>query len=129
VIMAVRRGHDLWLSLLHRCMDQRGTSRRIAQGSTEWANREGHGDLAGSFILGGGLRKPQGGGSEILIGIGRKGVEGLWPKKLEGLTPVPMRFALDIHQAYIVITLYLQQGREGKSNESACRTNWKFQRD
>jgi hypothetical protein len=27
----------------------------------EQANREGHGNLAGSLILGGGLRKPQGG--------------------------------------------------------------------
>lgn len=50
----------------------------------------------------------------MLIWIGRKGVEGLRPKKSECLTPVHMRFGLDIPQIYIVITLYLQQGREEK---------------
>jgi hypothetical protein len=44
--------------------------------------------------------------------VGWKGVEELPLKKLKCLTPVLMRFPLDIPQAYIVITLYLQQGRE-----------------
>jgi hypothetical protein len=44
-----------------------------------------------------------------------EGVEGLRPKKLECLTPVPMRLALDIPKTYIVITLYLQQGRKKES--------------
>lgn len=51
----------------------------------------------------------------MLIGIGRNGVEGLRPKKLECPTPVPMRFGLDIPHTYNVITLYLQQGREEKA--------------
>ena len=44
--------------------------------------------------------------------IGWKGVEELPLKKLKRLIPVPMRFPLDIPQAYIVITLCLQQEKE-----------------
>jgi hypothetical protein len=58
-----------------------------------------------------------------------KGVDELPLKKLECLTPVPMRLAPDIKWRtvcdYTVLT-----AREGeKSDESACRTNWKLQGD
>ena len=44
-----------------------------------------------------------------------EGGQGINSQEIEMSHPVPMRFPLDIPRAYIAITLYLQQRREGKS--------------